>query len=75
MKTMNVKETLEQCLFAWKEVKKSLERMHFTTTTKQTGKETFGAYFYLQAIADQEIKALQHDLKELGEGNDIQGNA
>ena len=62
---MNVKETLEQCLYAWQEVKKALSRMSITTTSRSTGKQTFGAYFYLQVLADQEIKALQHDLEEL----------
>ena len=62
---MNIKDTLEQCLWAWNEVKKALNRMTITTYTRQSGKETFGAYFYLGQLADQEIKALEHDLKEL----------
>lgn len=67
---MNIKETLEQCLYAWKEVKKSLSKMTITTYTRHDGKDTFGAYFYLDALADQEINALEHDLKELeGENN------
>ena len=39
--------------------------MTITTYSRHAGKETFGAYFYLDALANQEIEALRHDLKEL----------
>ena len=60
---MNIKETLEQCLFAWNEVKYALIRMNNTAISADN--------IYLQALADQEIDALEHDLQELeGEKNE-----
>lgn len=58
---MKIKETLEQSLDAWKEVKKVL----FLARTYNELK--FDGYYYIGELADQEIKALEHDLKELGE--------
>lgn len=61
---MNVKETLEQCLHAWKQVEHILDLRYFDHVGRDLEVSSLNS---IEQICRQEIKALEHDIKEVNE--------